>query len=234
MFALRSSLVPLLGLFTLLTGCFQGSGRLETRSFALDGFEAVEASRYVDVELVHGEAFTVEITADDNLFSELVVRREGDALVLGVSDAHPLYEGITFHAVVTMPTISGLHLSGGAHATLDGFDVPVIAIHGSGGSRVEGTLLAGDLSIELSGASTVGLDGSAETLTVDASGGSDAMLRDVASRAAAVWLSGTSYGTVAASERLDYHLSGSSHLDYVGDPELGQQETSGGSSATPR
>ena len=54
MLALRSSLGPVLVVSAFLTGCFQGSGRLETRSFALEGFEAVDASRYVDLEVVRG------------------------------------------------------------------------------------------------------------------------------------------------------------------------------------
>jgi hypothetical protein len=234
MFATRRSLVAFLALSALLPGCFDGSGHLETRSFALDGFEAIEAGRYVTVEVVRGDAFAVAVTADDNLWSELTVRREGETLSFSLSDTHAVYSGVTVLARVTLPTLSRLHVSGGAHASLSGFDalVPSLVVHGSGGSTVEGTSYAEELSIELSGGSKALLSGSAGTLIVDASGGSIVDFGDANADHASVWMSGASHGAVTATGKLDYHLSGGSHLDYAGEPELGQAELSGGSTAS--
>lgn len=236
MLAHRVSLIAFVAFTALFSGCFQGSGRLETRPFALDGFDAVDASRYITVDVVHGDAFAVEVTADDNLWGELAVRREGQTLVLGLSDAHAVYSGITVHATVTMPALARLELSGGARASLRGFDAPVptLAVHASGASAVEGTASAEDLSVELSGGSHAVLAGSVETLTIDASGGSVADLLEAPAGAAVVWLSGGSHGAVSASVRLDYHLSGASHLDYAGAPAIGDADTSGGSSVSRR
>lgn len=228
-------LSPLL-LLALLSGCFQGSGHLETRSFALDGFDEIDAGRYVDVEVTRGDAFAVSVTADDNLWQALDVHRDGQTLFFALSDAHPAYEGITLHAVVTMPALARLDLHGGAHASLVGFDAvaPVLRVHGSGGSTVEGTARAQDLSIELSGTSHALLTGGAETLTIDGSGESVADLVGVEARAVDVSLSGASRGVVTATDRLDYHLSGDSHLEYAGAPQLGREETSGTSTASRR
>lgn len=236
MLAHRPSLAIAFTLIALLPGCFTGSGRLETRTFAIDGFDAVEAGRYISVEVVHGDPSSVVVTADDNLWSELAVRREGDALVLSLSNAHAIYENVTVRAVATTPSLARLDLSGGARGTLRGFDAPLpaLAVHASGGSSVEGGARAEDLSVELSGGSRAALAGAATTLTLDASGGSAADLIDVEAGAAAVWLSGGSRGAVTASGRLDYHLSGASHLDYAGDPELGRADASGGSGVTRR
>ena len=47
-------------------------------------------------------------------------------------------------------------------------------------------------------------------------------------------LSGGSNGSVYTSGRLDADLSGGAHLDYYGDPMLGDIDTSSSSSLTPR
>lgn len=231
----RSSLALALLFVVMLPGCFTGSGRLEDRSFAVEGFDAVSASRYVSVDVRHGDAFAVEVTADDNLWPHLHVRREGSELVVTLSDAYATYQDVTVHAVVTMPSLTALSLSGGARGTIDGFPtLSALRVHGSGGSVVEGSADALDLRVELSGGSHATLDGTSEALSLDASGGSAAELLDLSARAVSVSLSGGSHGVVTASERLDYHLSGDSHLDYAGNPTLGTQELSGGADVAQR
>ena len=76
--------------------------------------------------------------------------------------------------------------------------------------------------------------GSAGDLTIDASGGSRIFLSEFIANNVDVALSGGSNGSVYAGGRLDADVSGGSHLDYYGDPELNNIHTSSGSSITPK
>ena len=95
---------------------------------------------------------------------------------------------------------------------------------------MNGDIKAGNVIIEASGASTVTLEGSASTLTVDASNASVFNLADFPVNTASVKLSGRTRAIVNASERLDpVHLKNDSRLQYLGDPAFGEVETSGDS-----
>jgi len=47
-----------------------------------------------------------------------------------------------------------------------------------------------------------------------------------------VELSGSSNATINTKSKLDYNASGASRLDYLGNPSIGKNQTSGGSAAT--
>ena len=95
---------------------------------------------------------------------------------------------------------------------------------------MNGNLEADDVVIKASRASRVTLEGSATTLTIDASGGSRIDLADFPVRDASIELRGISHATVNASERLDpVNLRGDSRLGYLGDPAFGVLDTSGDS-----
>ena len=74
------------------------------------------------------------------------------------------------------------------------------------------------------------LTGSAQSVTLEASGSSEIDLADFPVVDANVNLSGGSEATVNPSGRLDVDVSGASHLYYLGSPTLGRVQTSGGSS----
>ena len=83
--------------------------------------------------------------------------------------------------------------------------------------------------MELSGGSTVELEGVGGKLVVDGSGGSVLKLRDFPVEDADIELSGGGKGWVKVSDKLDVDLSGGSTLIYYGKPTLGKTDLSGGS-----
>jgi hypothetical protein len=202
----------LMMLVTLLSACFTGSGVLETKSFALADFDSIEINRGVQLEVTRGDGFAVSVTADDNLWDVLDVSLQDRTLHVELPSDR-LFSNVTVHAAVSMPVLASVHASGGSHAQLSGFDVPLpsLNLHASGESAIEGDANANALSLDLSGASRATLTGMVTNATVD--------------------FSGTSSGTLTVDGTLDYHLSGGSHLVYSGNPQIGKSETSGGSSA---
>jgi hypothetical protein len=160
------------------------------------------------VEITESSTFSVRVTVDDNVVDKLRVTKTGDTLSLALDPG--IYTFMSLRAVVTMPDIEGLELSGGSRGAISGF------------------VGLASLDLELSGGSHVEVDGSAGDLMVDASGGSTLDLEDFPVHDASITFSGGSSGTINLDGSLDADVSGGSRLWYVGNPTLGDIDTSGG------
>ena len=73
------------------------------------------------------------------------------------------------------------------------------------------------------------MQGSASDIVIEGSGASRVELADFPLNNADINLSGASTGTVNLKGRLDAELSGASKLRYIGEPTMGNINTSGGS-----
>ncbi len=126
-------------------------------------------------------------------------------------------------------------LSGASSLTMSGMSVGDTDLSLSGASSITGSIsVIGDMQLGLSGASSGTLEGVADDLVIDVSGASNADLSDLPVHDANVDLSGASQATINLDGRLDANLSGVSHLYYLGDPTLGDIDTSGGSTVSPK
>jgi len=210
---------------------FTGSGNVVTQEEAISDFDKVEISHSFEVDIKQGEAFSVIIRVDDNLVEQLQVEKFGSTLKIGLEPAVSIVSNATLEAEITMPELTGLDLSGASNATISGFkSTKNLTVDLSGASSIVGDIGAGDISIDLSGSSNANLTGSGGNLTLDASGSSDVDLSDFPVADAEIDASGASTVTVNASGRLDVEASGASNVTYLGEPSMGTIETSGASS----
>ncbi|MDH4291505.1 MAG: DUF2807 domain-containing protein, partial [Dehalococcoidia bacterium] len=85
---------------------------------------------------------------------------------------------------------------------------------------------AGNVEFDINGASTIQLEGSANDMDAIVSGASRFNLDDFIVNNADVNFSGASSGTVNLNGRLDADLSGASRLAYIGEPTMGDINTS--------
>jgi hypothetical protein len=228
------ALIPLLATI-LLIGCAQvtitGSGNVVTQEEAISGFDKVDISQSFSVDITQGENFRVVIRVDDNLVEHLNVVKQGSTLKIGL-DPNRSYTitNATMEAEVTMPELIGLELSGNSDARVSGFESnKALVVDLSGNSGLLGDIQAGDSRFDVSGNSSVTVTGSAGNVTVDASGSSEVDLTDFPASDGTVNASGASTVTVNLSGRLDADASGSSDIYYLGDPDLGNIDTSGSS-----
>jgi len=181
----------------------------------LSGFSRVDAGWGFDLDVRQGETFAVTIRIDDNLERYLEAEVRGGVLHLGLKNIASYSTG-TLQANVTMPELIGVNLSGGAAATLSGFE--------------SGQDLAGDFS----GGCKATFHGSAGDLTLDVSGGADVDMSDFVVGNARIEASGGADVVVHVSGRLDAEASGGADVRYLGSPTLGDIESSGGGSVKAR
>jgi hypothetical protein len=193
-------------------------------------FSRVEAGQAVLVEIVKGDTFSTKITIDDNLISEVRVVKEGTTLHIGLNNKKSINQQGPSKVSITMPHLEGIKLSGASKATLKGFDsAKEFSANLEGASQLAGDMKAAKVNLAVSGASKVKLQGSAKVGTLSASGASALDLKDYNLASADARLSGASKATVNVLEKLDYNLSGASHLTIRGNPTVGKKELKGAS-----
>lgn len=216
----------------LMAGCgtyISGSGDLVNEPYDLSGFQNIEIHDGFQVEITKSSSFSVEVTIDDNARKYLVVEVVGDTLHINL-DRFWVFGSLTRKAVITMPNIESIDLSGGSRCEITGFTSGEdFSASLSGGSRLTGDLRSSDMDLNLSGGSRVELVGSGKNLKIESSGGSTVTLDTFPVADADINISGGGKTYVNLSGKLDADLSGGSQVIYTGQPELGDIQMSGGS-----
>ena len=231
------------------------TGETETRQYDFSEFTRVDINRAFSYEIMQSDTYSISITADSNLFDDIRVTKEGQTLVIDME--FPRAPWALFNVVdsnlkviITMPQLDGLDSSGATQGFVTSFnstenlDVTVsgastVALEKitagdasfdvSGSSKVTGDIEAKNMELKVSGASTVQLKGSSGSMAADVSGSSNLKLSDLKVENANVILSGASNGTINLDGSLDVKLSGSSTLEYIGEPALGIMDITGAS-----
>ena len=213
-------------------GGLVGSGNLETEAYAFSDFTEIEIGSAFEFEIQQSSSYNISITADDNVMEYVQVSQVGQTLKIGLRTV-TWFGPATLRASVTMPELRGLTVSGASRGDIYDFSsTEDVDITVSGASRVNGDITAGNIEFDISGASTIQLEGSADDMVADVSGASRFNLDDFTVNNADVDFSGASSGTINLDGRLDADLSGASRLWYIGEPTMGNIDTSGASTVS--
>lgn len=190
-----------------------GSGHLVTQQENYAGFTAVSLGYGFRFTIVQSSTYSVNLTIDDNLVNYVRFSQSGNTLSVGLAPGH-LYPSTSAQVRITMPDLTRLDISGGSSGTAVGFT----SSH--------------DFAATASGGSSMTIRGAARNISIDGSGGSRLDLSGFKVTNAQVNLSGGSGATVDLNGTLDATLSGGSNLSYIGNPTLGNINTSGFSTIT--
>lgn len=214
-------------------GHIVGSGNLVTQEYDFSNFTIVNVGSGFEVEITQSDSYSIDITADDNMFDYIEVFKTGETLTIRLKWGYS-YESTKARdrpTNIAIPALYELEFSGGTHGAVEGFTSSHEFAFGlSGGSSLNGDFTTSeDAQVSLSGGSTIDLDGATSDLRISGSGGSLLRLSDFIVHDANVDLSGGSEATINLCGRLDADLSGGSDLFYIEDPTMGDINTSGGS-----
>jgi hypothetical protein len=248
----KTLFIGLIGLSLLLVmagcvGIVQGNGDIVTETYDVSGFDRLDVSNAVRVELSQGGGESARVETDANLIRYLEVEVRGETLYVGLNDdARGLNisptRGINF--TIGVDELERLEVSGASDVAAGPLESGDFALSASGASDVEVEALSADaVRIEASGSSDVSVaDLRAEELDTAATGSSTVEVRgevagqvaDVAGASryeagslqsveAHVECSGASDAALRASETLGVDASGASNVRYYGDPQISQQ-----------
>jgi len=241
-----ATLLVTASLLAVFTGCrgisdaIIGSGNLITQEVDFTDFTKLEIDHVFQAKVTRSDSFFISITVDDNLLEYVTVRKSGNTLRIHLKGGYT-YIGTTKTVKITMPKIDKLSLSGASRAEVSGFrssDRLELEASGvsslniddlkagdtvfeiSGGSHILGGIEIANGRCNVSGASSIDLEGYASDISIEASGASHANLADFSVSDATVKISEASVVTVNASGTIDGNVSGTSRLTYLGDPAL--------------
>ena len=204
-------------------------GNLKTEEMEFSDFTAVEVRSAFEVSITQSSSYSVTITADEKIFDNIEVTQTENTLIIGLEPGTIDPSGLFRKAEITMPDLNKLILSGATRGTAEGFsNLNTFVLGLSGASSLEMTNInVGDAEIEVSGASTLDARGTAHDLSSLVSGASNIDLLNFPVNNADMTVSGASRATINLDGILDYDVSGASTLEYIGDPTMGDTNTSG-------
>ncbi len=172
-----------------------------TKTIDLTDFDRIEISGVYDLTVEAGEDYSIKVSGS---------AREIDRIEASVSDGvlelsqkkknswRRKQHGVD--AVITMPTISGLEVSGVVDGTVSGIDVE-------------------RFNLAISGVGDVTLSGRCDQLEASVSGVGDLDADGLECRDVEIRVSGVGDASVYASESVDATVSGMGDIDVYGKPE---------------
>lgn len=194
--------------FSFDLGSKKGSGNVATETRDLRDFESIDVSGVIQVEVMAGKDFSVEVEADDNLLQ--YVRAEVRRGTLVLSTEKRIKTSNPIRVRVSAPNISDIEASGASK-------VSVVDLSNS------------SLNLDVSGATKISLAGETKKFTIDASGASQIDAGNLRSENATVDLSGASSADVNVTGELNAEASGASTVGYSGSPQNVKKNASGAS-----
>ncbi len=238
------------GVFGIAPWVIRGSGPIVEKEYSFQEFDQVEVSSAVEFETTQSVDYSIKVTGYENLIERLEVDLSGQTLIIGLKPGSHFNNNVK--AVITMPALSKLVVSGASQGTAKGFksaddfdlevsgasraEVDIEAgkttVDVSGASRVAGELNAQHTRLIISGASRCELAGTAGDTDLNVSGASQANLWQFQIQNANVNISGASRATINMTGTLNVDLSAASSLEYTGHAVLGKVNITGASRMT--
>ena len=220
--------VAIVGAVSVYIQFSTGNSQTQTMNFA--NFTAVNVGSAFKVSITQSSTFSVVITASQGMLNRIEVTQTGTTLKIDIQPG--VFSG-SFNAVaqITMPKLDKIVFSGATHGTASGFSSndPFVADLSGASSLQMTNFQTGNITTELSGASSFTAVGTANNLVSVVYGASNLDFSNLRVHNAAVNLSGASSVQINISGRLDADLTGASSLQYSGAPTLGNISTSGAS-----
>ena len=222
----------------------------------VSSFTAISVSSAIDLYLTQSNKNEVAVSAsNDEIRDHIVTEVVGGTLIIRLGDkgnwmSWRKWGNYKTKAYVSIKDIDALTASGASNVHLvNTIESPKIRIKLSGASDFRGNIKAGVLMYQLtgasdykgevtansidingSGASNIELIGNVDDLAVEVSGASDAKLYNLTAKGAILRASGASNIGVTVTEILRANSSGASDINYKGNPNVKESNTSGASS----
>jgi len=218
-------------------------------------FTAISVSSAIDLYLTQSNKNEVAVSAtNDEIRDHIITEVVGGTLIIRLGDrgtwmSWRKWGNYKTKAYVSIKDIDALTASGASTVHLvNTIESPKMRIKLSGASDFKGNIKAGVLMYQLtgasdykgevsansididgSGASSIELTGNVDDLAIEVSGASDAKLYNLTAKGAILRASGASNIGVTVTEILRANSSGASDINYKGNPNVKESNTSGAS-----
>lgn len=232
--------VLLAGLAVLAAGCSFGGENAQAqpsgtaggeRSYQVAAFQTLQVKGPYDVQVRQGSQTSVRAAGAEALLDNLVVRVEGNALVIESREGFSWSgrdRGATVY--VTTPNLTAAALAGSGDVSVDRiagarFEA---ALAGSGNLRIDQVDVRA-LEASIAGSGDIRLAGRAETADINIVGSGDVDAGGVASRTASISIAGSGSAVIEARETADVAVRGSGDVTVTGGARCSVSKAGSGS-----
>lgn len=194
---------------------FESNDDLKSESRNHTGFDKVSIGGAMIATINAGQSFEVTVEAKADVLPKVISKVEDGRLIIKMEknwwkSMKKKYKRSNVRVTVSLPALKDVDISGASKATVAGINND-------------------KLSIDISGASDVKIEGTARDVEIDLSGASNLRAGGLYTQIANMDLSGASRAEINVASSLDVDASGASSVKYIGEPSV-RKDTSGASS----
>ena len=200
----------------------KGNGKIETKSFPQNNFNALSISGGWTADIRYSETFSMQIETDENIFSDLDISVAGTTLNIGFKSGYSI-SPTQCKVSITMPALIKLQTAGSLTAVISSFNLPKdsmsIDIAGSGNITAR-DITVNTLKVDVSGSADFSATGKAENMIADISGSGDIKTTDFETEKADISISGSGSAKVWVTRHLKADIGASGSIRYKGNPVI--------------
>ncbi|MFT3903362.1 MAG: head GIN domain-containing protein [Niabella sp.] len=200
----------------------KGNGHINTKTYDLQNFNAIDAGGNVHVYLKQDSVYSVKLQTDENLFKYITIKKDdGNTVDIQTRNGYNLSPTDKIKVFISMPEVRDIDLSGATKIETEGKFVQnsKVSFDISGASHGEVEIKSPEVHFGASGASSFIISGETRDAFFEASGASTIKAFDLLAENSRVGVSGASNANVYASIELNAEASGASNVRYKGNPK---------------
>ena len=199
-------------------------------------FTGISVSSAIELLITQGNPTNVVVSADEDKYRDNIKTEVRNGTLHIFYENHGFNWNIGNHrmkAYVSFNTLHNLEVSGASSCKINGtIDQPELTIKMSGASSMNGDMKIGNLNFEGSGASNAKVTGSAAKMVIHVSGASDFKSYDFIADNCTARATGASDIRITVNKELSVDASGASSINYKGSPAVRELHSSGASSVS--
>lgn len=200
---------------------------------SVSGFHAIHASDAFDIYISQGNEEKLAVSASEEKYlADIITTVKNGVLIIKYDEGKNFFHGNRkLRAYISVRNVNELRASGAATFKIEGsLTCNDLRLDLSGASKLTGRIVVdGSFSADLSGASDIQINGSANEMVIDASGASDVKAYDFKTAVCNITASGACNINISVDKELSAHLSGASSVNYKGSAMIKDIKTSGAS-----
>ena len=209
--------------------CIKGTGSVRTETRKMKGFTKLDISGGYKVTLKQDSTESISISIDDNLFKYVETTVDGNTL--SVKSRRNICPSGEATLIIGVKNLEGVEASGAVDVKSDGrLNIKDLNINLAGSTKIDLDLNAANVHTSAAGLSEIYLKGQAASHDVDMSGSGKVEALDFVVAKYKISTSGASKCRINVLNELDVHTSGSSDIQYRGNPAKVNNDQSGASS----
>ena len=206
----------------------KGNGNVTSETREITGeFTVVSASEGLDVYVTNGDEFEITVEADENIIDLIATDIKNDRLRI---HAEENIGRATKKVFVTLPEITGLKSSSGAHLSTENLvRTDKLEIDASSGANINIDMDVNEVDIDASSGANLSLSGDAQSVFVDASSGANIYAKKLISQVCRADASSGGNVSVNVSDDLTADASSGGNISYSGEAKVTKKKSVSGS-----